>query len=106
MTTPLSEMPQTADGNTDVPPVQILISVPKRRLHHAVDRNCVKRQVREAYRRAKEPLWQLMEGSGQVLSIAFVFIGDEPCSSHRTGNAVRKLLRRIGEALQLQKKSV
>ena len=32
-------------------PVQILVSVPKRRFKHAVDRNRVKRQVREAFRK-------------------------------------------------------
>ena len=34
-------------------PVRVLISVPKKRFHHAVDRNRVKRQIREAYRRHK-----------------------------------------------------
>jgi len=37
-------------------PVQILISVPKKRFKHAVDRNRVKRQVREAYRCHKQLL--------------------------------------------------
>lgn len=32
----------------------ILISVPKRYLKHAVDRNKVKRQIREAYRKNKD----------------------------------------------------
>ena len=31
-------------------PVQLLISVPKKKFKHAVDRNRVKRQIREAYR--------------------------------------------------------
>ena len=39
-------------------PVQLLISVPKKRFKHAVDRNRVKRQVREAYRKNKS----LLEG--------------------------------------------
>ena len=38
-------------------PVQILISVPKKRFKHAVDRNRVKRQVREAYRLHKQVLY-------------------------------------------------
>ena len=37
-------------------PVQILISVPKKRFKHAVDRNRVKRQIREAYRLHKQLL--------------------------------------------------
>ena len=38
-------------------PIQILISVPKKRFKHAVDRNRVKRQVREAFRCHKEVLY-------------------------------------------------
>ena len=38
--------------------MQLLISVPKKRFKHAVDRNRVKRQVREAYRKNKS----LLEG--------------------------------------------
>ena len=45
-------------------PVQVLISVPKKRFKHAVDRNRVKRQVREAYRKHKEPVVEkIQEGS-------------------------------------------
>ena len=32
------------------PPIKVLVSVAKKRLHHAVDRNRAKRQIREAYR--------------------------------------------------------
>ena len=42
-------------------PISVLISVPKRKLHLAVDRNRLKRQVREAYRRNKQSLYALME---------------------------------------------
>ena len=46
--------PRTEDGN--VPFVRILVSVPKRNFKHAVDRNRIKRQVREAYRKNKAVL--------------------------------------------------
>ena len=42
-------------------PVQILISVPKKRFKHAVDRNRVKRQVREAYRLHKQVLYEALK---------------------------------------------
>ncbi|MGN1241302.1 MAG: ribonuclease P protein component, partial [Alloprevotella sp.] len=38
------------EADTGSVPVKVLMSVSKRRLHHAVDRNRAKRQMREAYR--------------------------------------------------------
>ena len=56
-------------------PVQVLISVPKKRFKHAVDRNRVKRQVREAYRKHKEPVVEKIQEGKQWL-IAFVWLSD------------------------------
>ncbi len=76
-------------------PVSILISVPKRKFRHAVDRNRMKRQVREAYRVRKHRLCALMEERGQSLSVAFVCVADKPCSSSAVAKSVAKLLGRI-----------
>ena len=43
------------------PPVRLLVSVPKRHFKHAVDRNLVKRQLREAYRQEKHLLEEAAE---------------------------------------------
>ena len=58
-------------------PTSILISVPKRRFHHAVDRNHIKRQVREAYRKQKYILWKAMEDSDKSIAIAFISIASQ-----------------------------
>ena len=52
-------------------PASIMVSVPKRCLRHAVDRNRVKRQVREAYRTNKH---LLQPKEGQALLIAFIWM--------------------------------
>ncbi len=95
-----------SDGEKGAPemPVAVLVSVPKRKLRRAVDRNRMKRQVREAYRRNKLPLWKLMQGrGGQRLAIAFICISDTPCTSEQVAHSVRKILRRIGEKLAADK---
>ena len=63
-------------------PIQILISVPKKRFKHAVDRNRVKRQIREAYRRHKQLVINGIE-EGRELLIAFIWISDRHFSGNR-----------------------
>jgi len=57
------------------PPVQLLIVAPKRGFKRAVDRNRIKRLVREAYRRNKHILWSSRQESGQQLLVAVVYVG-------------------------------
>lgn len=77
-------------------PVQILISVPKKRFKHAVDRNRVKRQVREAYRHHK----QIMDGTiaeGRQLLIAFIWLSDQHYQTKEVERKIVGLLHRIAE---------
>ena len=84
--------------NEGCPPVQFLVSVPKKRLRHAVDRNRAKRQVREAYRLSKQQLWPSVSDD-QSLAIAFIWMSDKPRQSHRVSQSVNQILHQI--AVQL-----
>jgi len=109
--------------------IKILISVPKKRFKHAVDRNRVKRQIREAYRHNKqllmvgepvepsnfklqtsnfklqtvgepvEPSNFKLQTSNFKLLIAFVWISDELVPSSIVNDSVKKLLKLIAEKL-------
>lgn len=57
----------------DVEGVQILISAPKRNFHHAVDRNRIKRQIREFYRTSSALLKESVSVQGKGLVLAFLF---------------------------------
>lgn len=82
----------------DEAPVQLLISVPKKHLHHAVDRNRVKRQLREAYRRQQSLLSEAVPANGQLL-LAFVWLVDRQLPSDAVSQRVRRLLQLISEKI-------
>ena len=86
-------------NENDSAPVRILISVPKKRFRHAVDRNRMKRLIREAYRLNKQELWDRATKKNKVISIAFVCITDELADSSKIRVSMTKILGRINDKL-------
>ena len=76
----------------DMDGVQILISVPKRNFHHAVDRNRIKRQIREFYRTSCVALKEAVAVRDKGLALAFLF------NDTRIWDTV-KLVPRLGSAM-------
>lgn len=86
-------------AETAKPPVSILISVSKKRFRHAVDRNRMKRLVREAYRLNKHILWDVAEDKGYRLVVAFVCITDQLPTFRSVNKSMVKALTQISESL-------
>lgn len=80
-------------------PVEVLISVPKKRFHHAVDRNRVKRQIREAYRLQKHLLTVIIPQE-QTVDIAFVWLSDKLLPSAEVNSRMKNLLERIATRIR------
>lgn len=77
---------------------QLLVSVPKRLLHHAVDRNRVKRQVREAYRLLPADVADALQRAG--LSLAFVWMDARTHTTETVRAKVQGLCKRLCERLR------
>lgn len=81
--------------------VQFLITIPKKRCRHAVDRVRMRRLVREAYRLRRS---QLAEALGcnpgiRSLSLAFIFTGTKTEDYKTIDRAVDRLLRKLSKSL-------
>jgi len=86
-------------------PARILVSIPKHRLRHAVDRNRMKRLVREAYRNNKGILCEATNSLDCTVNIAFICISDKVSTYREVQKSVCKLLQRTAEALIKNKKT-
>ena len=93
---------------TSLPPEEIeadasiLISVPKKRFKHAVKRNQVKRQVREAYRRNKHILLDALKAQETPVKMimGFIWLDNKIHSTEEVEYKVKKLLTHISENIR------
>ena len=83
----------------DIEGVQVLISAPKRNFHHAVDRNRIKRQIREFYRTHSAALKDIAASKGKGLALAFLFndkrVWDSRMLLPRLESAMSKLVESV-----------
>jgi ribonuclease P protein component len=57
-------------------PLQIMVTVSKKRFPHAVDRNRIKRQCREAIRKNKEELTEFLRSRGRQCALCIMYTGN------------------------------
>lgn len=73
-------------------PCQVIIVAPKRKFHHAVDRNRVRRLTRECYRLRKHILYQFLEEHGISIIFSMIYIHNEIMPYEQLGHKMDKLL--------------
>ena len=77
------------------PTAAILINVSKKRFRHAVDRNLVKRRIREAYRTSKHTLIDTLQSQGKKIAVAIIYIDNKHNSTAFIKKKMTKLLEGI-----------
>lgn len=77
-------------------PIAFVITVPKKRLRHAVDRVAMRRRIREAYRLCR-PSFPMPEGTR--LDVAFIYVADRLTPFSDVNRAVNRIMERITASL-------
>jgi ribonuclease P protein component len=80
-------------------PARCLINAPKKKFKLATDRNRIKRQIREAYRKNKHDLYRSLEEKDYQLHLAINYIGDKIESSGFVEKKVKAALAKLVEQL-------
>lgn len=79
-------------------PVKILISVPKRKFKKAVDRNKIKRLIREGYRKNKHLLIDRLDG--KKIIVLMVYVSKTIIDYSETEEKINEVLIRLGNEVK------
>lgn len=75
-------------------PLKMMVSVPKKRLKHAVDRNRIKRLTREAYRLTKKELVEEIPPEVTLL-VGFIYLKDRLSRYSTIQQAIEEAFRKL-----------
>ncbi len=91
--------------HTEPYPAQVLTGVSKRNFKKAVDRNRIKRLMREAYRTNKNVLYKYLQEQDVKLAVMFIYIGREMPNYDETKDKIILALQRLCEEHAAQQKT-
>jgi len=76
-------------------PVQLAVSVSKRIYKKAVDRNHIKRKIRESYRKNKHFLYDELKTNQSLLHIFIIYTAKENLPYHQIDAGIKSLIEKI-----------
>lgn len=79
--------------------IKVLITVSKRHFHHAVQRNRVKRQIRETYRIHSNLLKEALAPLHKTLLVSFIWQDDYLWESKDIDERMLRLINRVAEKI-------
>jgi ribonuclease P protein component len=80
-------------------PAQIAVSVPKKIIRLAVTRNLIKRRIREAYRKIKQPFYSFLVSEN--IRVTFILI-----YRHKTAADFNTINKSVGEVIEKLKNDI
>lgn len=84
-------------------PCQVMIVAPKRRFHHAVDRNRIKRLTRECYRHLKPALYSTLQENNMHITLALVYVHNEILPYQKLEQKMDKLMAQLSKEIADEK---
>lgn len=84
-------------------PAQVMVSVSKRNYKRAVDRNRIKRLMRESYRKQKLTLYSTLEESKKQMALQFIFTGRHLPNQAYIHGKMSELLKILVNRIQSEK---
>lgn len=80
--------------------LQAAFTVPKRKFSNAVDRNKIKRRMKEAYRKNKSKVYSLLTDIDRQFALLFVYTGKEIADYSETEKKIITILHQFAEDIK------
>ena len=89
---PISNEGISPAGGLPLSSVSMFISIPKKKIKHAIDRNYIKRRIHESYRLRKSDLLQSYAGKDKILLLAIIYLSQEKVTFAKIDRAMEKVI--------------
>ena len=76
-------------------PAKVVFSVSKRKFKTAVDRNLLKRRMRESYRSRKESLYEYLTENKQQINLLIIYIGKDIEAFTIIDKGIKKMIKKL-----------